>query len=113
MRVVTRASDFAGTLIAWAYFTIGYLVFFSPIHLFLFWFSRAREQAFQRTNSHFYRGFLRVLKGVNRDLEISVEDGVRAIQGAVIVSNHISYLDPILLISIFQRHKTVVKGLFF
>jgi len=113
MRVVTRASDFVGTLIVWAYFTIGYLVFFSPIHLFLFLFSRARERAFQRTNSLFYRGFIRVLKGLNRDLEISVEDEVRAIQGAVIVSNHISYLDPILLISNFQRHKTVVKGLFF
>ncbi|MGM0426606.1 MAG: lysophospholipid acyltransferase family protein [Thermodesulfobacteriota bacterium] len=113
MGVLKRFWDVVCTLMVWAYFTVGYLVFFSPIHLFLFLFSPARERAFQRTNSCFYRGFLRVLKGLSRDLEISVEDGVRAIRGAVIISNHISYLDPILLISIYPVHKTVVKGLFF
>ena len=29
------------------------------------------------------------------------------------VANHRSYLDPILLISLFPKHKTIVKGIFF
>ncbi|MFA6499413.1 MAG: lysophospholipid acyltransferase family protein [Desulfurivibrionaceae bacterium] len=36
-----------------------------------------------------------------------------AIRSAVIVCNHISYLDPLLLIALFERHRTIVKTRFF
>ncbi|WP_435522101.1 lysophospholipid acyltransferase family protein [Desulfofustis limnaeus] len=32
---------------------------------------------------------------------------------SVIVCNHVSYLDPLILISLYERHKTVVKTVFF
>lgn len=113
MQVFNRSRDVVCTLIVWVYFTLGYLAFFSPIHLFLFFFSPSREQAFQRTNSIFYKGFFKLLQGLSPTIEIDVRDTVYAVRGAVVVSNHISYLDPILLISLFPRHKTIVKALFF
>jgi 1-acyl-sn-glycerol-3-phosphate acyltransferase len=38
---------------------------------------------------------------------------VRTLQSSIIVCNHISYLDPILLVSLYKRHTTVVKNTFF
>jgi len=46
-------------------------------------------------------------------LKIRVQDAVTSIRSSVIVCNHLSYLDPILLISLFPKHKTIVKGIFF
>ncbi|MBU4264057.1 MAG: 1-acyl-sn-glycerol-3-phosphate acyltransferase [Proteobacteria bacterium] len=36
-----------------------------------------------------------------------------AIRSAVIVCNHLSYLDPLLLIALLERHRTIVKTRFF
>ncbi len=36
-----------------------------------------------------------------------------SIRASVIVCNHISYLDSILMISLFARHRTIVKSRFF
>jgi 1-acyl-sn-glycerol-3-phosphate acyltransferase len=38
-----------------------------------------------------------------------VDEAVKTIRGSVIVANHSSYLDPILLISFFPRHTTIAK----
>jgi 1-acyl-sn-glycerol-3-phosphate acyltransferase len=38
---------------------------------------------------------------------------VAAIRSAVIVCNHLSYLDPLLLIALLERHRTMVKTRFF
>ena len=42
-----------------------------------------------------------------------VDPEISRIRSAVVVCNHISYLDPILLISLFPRHKTIVKNRYF
>ena len=42
-----------------------------------------------------------------------VDHEVENIRSSVIVCNHLSYLDPILLISLLQRAKTIVKPVFF
>ncbi|MDZ7699014.1 MAG: lysophospholipid acyltransferase family protein [Deltaproteobacteria bacterium] len=113
MSGLKRLIDLMVTLIVWIYFTIGYLLFFSPIHLFCFFFSTDRPRAFQTVNSFFYRGFFRLLRGLSMGVTMDIQDEVRAIRGAVVVSNHISYFDPLLFISLFRRHKTIVKGIFF
>jgi len=42
-----------------------------------------------------------------------VDAGIRSIRSCVIVCNHRSYLDPILLISMFKKHTTIVKSRLF
>ena len=113
MHGLKRLVDLIVTLTIWAYFTVGYVIFFSPIHIYAFFFSTRRQGAFQKINSLFYRLFFRILNWLSCGLSMDISDDVRAIRGAVIVSNHISYFDPILLISLFPRQKTIVKGIFF
>jgi len=113
MHRLNRLVDLLVTLTIWAYFTVGYVIFFSPIHIYAFFFSSHRQTSFQKINSFFYRLFFGILNRLSCGLTMDIPDDVRAIRGAVIVSNHISYLDPILLISLFPRQKTIVKGIFF
>lgn len=105
--------DLLVTLAAWGYFTLGYLLFFGPLHLGALLLAPDRDGAFQYINHLFYKGFFRLVRAVTPGLSISVGDAVREIRGAVIVSNHISYLDPILIISLYPRQKTIVKPVFF
>jgi 1-acyl-sn-glycerol-3-phosphate acyltransferase len=42
-----------------------------------------------------------------------IDEKVAEIGSAVVVCNHLSYLDPLLLISLFPRHRTIVKTKFF
>jgi len=38
---------------------------------------------------------------------------VRELRSCIVICNHRSYLDPLLLIALFKRNKTIVKGIFF
>ncbi len=107
------AVDLARTLALWAYFTFGYLALFLPAYIAARWLAEDREAAFQRLNHLFFRLFFRVLAWVVPGARFRIGPGVRAIRGAVIVCNHRSYLDPLLLISLFEKQKTIVKALFF
>jgi 1-acyl-sn-glycerol-3-phosphate acyltransferase len=46
-------------------------------------------------------------------LAIRIDPALRSLRGAVVVSNHHSYLDPLLFQSIFERQTTIVKSAFF
>lgn len=105
--------DILITLIAWTYYTLGYILFFAPFYLVAAVFSSDPEAAFQMLNHRFYAIFFRLIDWITPNLRFQIPDEVRAIRGAVIVSNHISYLDPILLISLYPRQKTIVKPAFF
>ena len=48
-----------------------------------------------------------------RRTKFEIPKEVREIHSSVVVCNHISYLDPILLISLFPRQVTIVKSTFF
>jgi len=105
--------DFSITLFIWIYFIFGYLAFFSPLYLASFLFSNDRETSFQRLNNIFYRSFFFLIRIVIPKQKISIQNEVYSIRSSVIVCNHISYLDPILLISLFKKQKTIVKNRFF
>lgn len=105
--------DLVVTLLLWGYFTLGFILFFLPRYLWAWGFSTDRERAFQRLNSRFYQGFFFLLGRLVRGLDIRVDAHVRQLQGAVVVGNHRSYLDPLLFITLFPRQKTVVKSAFF
>lgn len=106
-------SDLMVTLLLWAYFTLGFIVFFSPFYLAVYLVSENREYAFQRLNHNFYRGFFFLIRILIPGQKWHIADEIKSIRSSVIVCNHLSYLDPLLLISLFPRHKTIVKSTFF
>ena len=108
-----RIFDFFATLLAWVYFTLGFLVFFSPFYAAALLFSRNRETAFQKLNNLYCRSFFFLLRVIIPGLKWGVPDELRSIRSSVVVCNHLSYLDPLLLISLFPLQKTIVKGIFF
>ena len=106
-------ADIFVPLICWTYYILGYLLFFAPAYLVSFIFSRKRERAWQKLNHLFFKIFFRLLRSITPGLSFHVADEVLSIRSAVIVSNHVSYLDPILLISLYEKQKTIVKRTFF
>ena len=45
--------------------------------------------------------------------KFTIDPDVRGLRSSIIVCNHISYLDPIALVSLFPRQTTIVKNTFF
>jgi 1-acyl-sn-glycerol-3-phosphate acyltransferase len=105
--------DFFITIICWAWFTLGFIGFFSWRYAAAGFFAREKEFSFQRLNSLFYRIFFRIVRFTARNHNWVIDEQAAAIRSAVIVCNHLSYLDPLLLIALYERHRTVVKTRFF
>ena len=105
--------DLSITLLLWGYYTLGFIFFFAPFYLAAYLFSGDRERSFQSLNHKFYRGFFGLARILIPRTNWLIQEDVRKIRSAVIVCNHISYLDPILLISLFEKQKTIVKNTFF
>ena len=101
--------DLTITLILWGYYTIGFVIFFAPFYVYTRLLAEDVTQGFQRLNSGFYRWFFVLLRFLVPASRWQVDPAVKAIRGAVIVANHVSYLDPILLISFYPRHTTIAK----
>jgi len=109
-RFIKMPVDVMITSIAWIYFIIGYLLFFSPFYIAAYVFSRSRETAFQKLNHFFFKSFFSLIHAVTPGLRFHIPEEVSAIRSSVIVSNHLSYLDPILMVSLFEKQKTIVKN---
>lgn len=105
--------DIAVTVVLWTYFTVVFVLVFSPCHIGVAVLSRNREVAIQRLNHIFFKGFFRLLGILVPGSRVEIPETVRSIRSCVVVCNHISYLDPILLVSIFKKQKTVIKHTFF
>jgi 1-acyl-sn-glycerol-3-phosphate acyltransferase len=101
--------DVIRTLLLWAYFLAGFVIFFSPFCIWAYLFSSRREAAFQKIISIFCASFFVLMRLLVPRLSIRIQKAVRDLKGCVAVCNHRSYLDPILLISIFRQQKTIVK----
>jgi 1-acyl-sn-glycerol-3-phosphate acyltransferase len=108
-----RTSDVLVTLCCWVYFIFGFVLIFSPFYCLALLFPARTEYYFQRLNSIFYKGFFALLRIIAPRLQWAIDPAIREIRSAVVICNHLSYLDPILLISLFERAKTVVKPVFF
>ncbi len=112
-RRMAMAVDLAATLLVWSYFTAGFVVFFAPFYLLAAALAGDRARAFQRLNCLFYRGFFALCRAIMPRQQWRIDPALRAIGGAVVVCNHLSYIDPLLLISLFPRHTTIVKNRLF
>lgn len=113
MRALTAILDFGITSILWTYYTAGYILFFAPFYILYAFFPDRRDERFQRLNSRYYRVFFALVRLLVPRVRWRIADEVAAIRSSVIVANHISYLDPILLISIFEKQKTIVRPDYF
>ncbi len=107
------AVNFCLTLGLWAYFMLGYLllmfVLFIPCYLRL----KAGDAVLQKL-FHVHLKFFFVLAGfMSPGVRFAVSEDVRRLRSSIIVCNHLSYLDPILLVSLFPRQTTIVKNTFF
>jgi 1-acyl-sn-glycerol-3-phosphate acyltransferase len=107
------AQNFWVTLVLWCYYTVGFLVLFSPFYLLAFAVETDRQAAFQRLNASFYQGFFFLVRRLIPATRWRIDPAAASIRGSVVVCNHVSYLDPVLLISLFPRHRTVVKNRLF
>ena len=106
-------ADLVVTLLVWGYYTVGFLVFFSLFYLMVYLFSKNRETSFQRLNHRFYKGFFILVRVLVPQHKWRIGSDVPGIRSCVIVCNHVSYLDPLLLISLFEKHKTIAKSSLF
>ena len=113
MRIPRRIIDFGVTLILWIYFLFGYLMILVLFYVPAYLFAEDSVAAFQNLKHLHLKCFFGLLRVLVPRTKFDIPQEVRNIHSAVIVCNHISYLDPILLISIFKRQVTIVKQTFF
>ena len=108
-----RLKDLLITLILWSYFTLGFVVFYSPFYLIAFLFAKNRQAAFQGLNCLFYKVFFTICRVAIPRQKWHIDEDVHTISGAIILSNHVSYLDSIFMISLYPRQTTIAKASLF
>ncbi|MGD9503544.1 MAG: lysophospholipid acyltransferase family protein [Syntrophobacteraceae bacterium] len=105
--------DLLATLLLWGYFTVGFIVLFSPFYALASIPVFDRTRAFQWFNHLFYRGFFGLCRLTMPRQNWRIDPAIASIRSSVVVCNHASYIDPLLLISLFARHTTIVKNRLF
>jgi len=112
LRFIKRSVDFCLTLLLWAYFTFGYLfillLFFVPSSIHL-----KTAPPFFKNEPYSFEMFFAWLRFLAPRTTFKIDQAVSSLRSSIIVCNHISYLDPILLVSLFPRQTTIVKNTFF
>jgi 1-acyl-sn-glycerol-3-phosphate acyltransferase len=104
---------FTVTVTLWVYYIMGYLVFFSPFYLYAFFFSAGREEAFQRLNHLLHRLFFSLVRTIVPSVKWRIPEEVKDLRSSIIIANHLSFLDPIVFVSLFEQQKTIVRKDFF
>lgn len=112
LRVIKPLVDLFVIIVLWNYFLFGFTVFFLPFYLISFIISSNRELSYQKLNQRFFRSFLFLSRMITPGLTVSIPEEIRQIRSSIIISNHVSYLDPLFLISLFEKQKTIVKNRF-
>lgn len=102
-------SDLLVSAVLWVYYTLGFAIFFLPRYFMGSFEPVARERRFQRLHNQFFRGFFWLIRTLSPGLRMAVSPAVRALRGAVVVSNHLSLMDPLLLVSLFPAARTIIK----
>jgi len=113
LRPFKRSIEFCLTVLLWVYFLFGYfiilLLFFIPVYVRL----KRCDAALQKMNHLHLKCFFIWLRFLAPRTKFEIDEEVRALRSSILVCNHISYLDPILLVSLFPRQTTIVKNTFF
>ncbi len=106
--------DLLVTLIDWVYFSLSIVLLFAlfPLFLLLSLFYKNREILFQNIVHYYLRSFFFVLKIIVPRLKIYIHNlqEIKNIRSSIVISNHISYLDPLLILSTNKRLVTILRG---
>lgn len=113
LRLFRRITDFGLTVLLWGYFLFGYLfilvILFVPSYIHL----KSIAAVLQKMNHLHMKYFFALVGLLMPKTTFRINEDVLALRSSIIVCNHISYLDPILLVSLFPRQTTIVKNTFF
>jgi len=112
-RSIQHLTDLLITLLLWSYFLFGSIFFFFLLYIPAYLFARNRATAFQKLTHRHMKNFFILTRWLVPRTKFAIQKEVREIHSSVIVCNHLSYLDPILLISLLPRLRTIVKSTFF
>jgi 1-acyl-sn-glycerol-3-phosphate acyltransferase len=112
-RGIQPVNDLFITLLLWSYFLFGSIVFFFLFYLPAYFFAANRSTALQHLNHIHMKNFFALSRWLIPRTKFAIQKEVRGIHSSVIVCNHLSYLDPILLISLLPQQRTIVKSTFF
>lgn len=112
-RSIQRTTDFFITLLLWSYYLCGSIVLFFLFLLPAYFFAANRATAFQKLTHIHMKNFFKLAQVLIPRTRFTIQDEVRRLHSSVIVCNHLSYLDPILLISLLPQQRTIVKSTFF
>jgi 1-acyl-sn-glycerol-3-phosphate acyltransferase len=97
----------------WCYFLFGYLVILLFLYIPAYVFAENRATALQNLNHVHLKCFFALTRLLVPRTKFKIPEDVRKIHSSIVVCNHLSYLDPILLVSLFGRQRTIVKHTFF
>jgi 1-acyl-sn-glycerol-3-phosphate acyltransferase len=113
VRLFQHTLDFLITVLLWFYFLFGYWCIFLFIFVPTWLFAQNFAAALQYLNHVHLKCFFALTRLLIPHTKFVIPSDVRDIRSSVIVCNHLSYLDPILLISLYKRQCTIVKNTFF
>lgn len=105
--------SFFATSLLWVYFLGVGIFFIFFLYLPSYLIAGNKEHAFQRINSLFYQGFFFLVRLLFPRHRWRIDERIHRIKSSVVLCNHTSYLDPLILIALFDRQKTIVKSKFF
>lgn len=112
-RWLFKTFDTLITTLLWIYFTAGFVILFGPFYLLAIFLAKDHHRVFQKLNHFFYRGFFTLCRLLMPRQKWRIDPKLSAVRSSVIVCNHISYIDSILMIAQFARHTTIVKNRLF
>jgi 1-acyl-sn-glycerol-3-phosphate acyltransferase len=113
IKIFQNASALFIIILLWAYFLFGSTIFFILFYIPAYLFSENRARSFQNLNHIHMKNFFALTRLLIPRTKFKIQKEIRQIQSSVIVCNHLSYLDPILLVSLLRRQCTIVKSTFF
>ena len=112
-RSIQHTMDLFITLVLWFYFISCSIVFFFLFFIPAYFFAEDRVKAFQKLNHIYMKSFFTLIRWLVPRTKFTIQKEIREIRSSVIICNHLSYLDPILLISLLPGLRTIVKSAFF
>ena len=113
IKIFQNTSALLITLLIWAYFLFGSTIFFILFYIPAYLFSKNRARSFQNLNHINMKIFFALTRSLTPRTKFKIQREIRQIKSSIIICNHLSYLDPILLVSILKRQCTIVKSTFF
>src|SRR4030042_1008810 len=100
IKTIHQFGDFFLTSILWVYFLFGYLVLLPVLYIPAYMITKNHATVLQNINHVHLKCFFALARALIRRTKYDIPEKVREIRSSIIICNHISYLDPILLVSI-------------